>query len=149
MKAECLAARMKQWYTDKPNEPKAKKYQVFRSQMDKFTSGLCSEYAKVDQRKQTGAEIYLASSEAVAFPESEEETDSVEESILDNDSTNASDKEVETYHCYTSCLNYSRFNPCSKPDLCRQLQKEKKTGRHCPIKKMLGEHKCGDQGKMA
>ena len=98
--------------------------------MDKLTSSLCSEYPKVDQRKQKGAEIYVAT-----VPEGEDETDIVEESMLNDESTNASDKEVETYHCYTSCLNYNRSNPCSKPEACRQLQKEKKTGRQCPIKK--------------
>jgi hypothetical protein len=100
---------------------------------------MCSEYPKIDQRKQKGAEIYVAT-----IPEGEDETSSVDESMLNDESTKTSDKEEEYYHCYTSCVNYNSSNP----EACRQLQKEKKTGSQCPIKKILDEHRCGDQDKM-
>ena len=69
----------------------------------------------------------------------------MDESMLNDESSSSSDN--ETYHCYISCRNYS--SNCNKPEECRQLAKEKKTGRRCPIKRVLDEHNCGDQGKIS
>ena len=115
-----LAARLKQWFQEKPKEPRILAYREFRSKVDKFTSKFCTEYPKLDKRKEQGAVIYSAT-----VPEEEEMSSSVDESMLNDESSISPDN--ETYHCYISCRNYS--SNCDKPEECRQLWKEKKTGR--------------------
>ena len=53
-----------------------------------------------------------------------------------------SDTEEETgyYHCHRSCVNYD--SECKFPGKCKQQRMEDKP---CPIKKILGEHRCGEE----
>ena len=55
---ECFKGRMKQWYKEKPNEPKTKEYASFRHQVDDLTRSMCPKYTEVKQCMEHGAEIY-------------------------------------------------------------------------------------------
>jgi hypothetical protein len=61
----------------------------------------------------------------------------------DEEKENAEIAEIATetnyYHCHKTCVNY--VTPCRSPDKCKQQKQENKP---CPIKKILGEHMCGD-----
>ena len=139
VKAECLSARIRQWFQDHPSEPRSKVYREFRSKVDRLTNKSCTEYSKINKRKEQGAVIYTAT-----IPEEEEASNSTEDSMTSNESLVSPTK--ETYHCYISCRNF-RDN-CKFPEKCRQLQRAGKRGRNCPIKQVLDEHNCGEEGEM-
>ena len=132
---------MKQWFKEKPNEPKIKGYAVFRTQVDKLTCNMCPKYPEVNQRKEKGAEIYLATT-----PDSEAEISISEESMSEEESMSISEEKNGYYHCYISCANYT--NECRNPEECKQQKKEKKPSSQCPMNKVLKDHYCGEVGEM-
>ena len=138
---ECLKGRMKQWFKEKPNEPKIKGYAVFRTQVDKLTCNMCPKYPEVNQRKEKGAEIYLATT-----PDSEAEISILEESMSEEESMSIPEEKNGYYHCYISCANYT--NKCRNPEECKQQKKEKKPSSQCPMNKVLKDHYCGEVGEM-
>ena len=139
VQAECLAGRLSQWYKDHPNEPKSTSYKEFRSKVDRFTNKSCTEYSKIDKRKEQGAVIYTATIE-----EEGETSNNTEDSMTSNESLVTPPQEV--YHCYISCQNFK--DDCKFPEKCKQLRKTGKRGRKCPIKQVLQEHECGYEGEM-
>ena len=114
--------------------------------MDRLTNKSCPEYSKIDKRKEQGAVIYTATipEEEEAIPEEEEASNNTEESMTSNKSLVTPTK--ETYHCYISCRNFK--DNCEFPEKCRQLQRAGRRGRKCPIKQVLEEHDCGDEGEV-
>ena len=87
-------------------------------------------------RQAQGAVIYC-----LTIPKEEADSSS-EDSMTSNESLKSPPK--ETLHCYRSCRNFKEC--CPVPDKCKQLGREKRTGRMCPIRQLLKEHECGDFG---
>ena len=123
---------MRKWYKEKPNEEKTKEYAAFRHQVDRFTNSMCPKYSGIKQCMEPGAEIYNAD-----ISDNNSDDDSEEEAMSDTE------EETNYYHCHKSCVNYETL--CRSPEKCKQQKQENKP---CPIKKILGEHLCGDKKKI-